>query len=136
MDMPMFVQVFLAPVRDNLPVQAGMFAVLLLVLLDVVFGVLNAIEHENLSSKKMREGVIHKMSEFGIVAVGIIVDGLFFAGLDLGFNGPILAFFLLCIIVMELASIMELLADMNPNLANSPIFKKLASVTSKEVVND
>ena len=133
MDVPMFVDVFLAPVRDNVPVQAAMFGMLLLVLLDIVFGVSNSLIQKNFSSKRFREGLIHKLSEFGIVAVGIIVDGLFFAGLDLGFNGPILSFFLICLIVMEIGSIMELMAEINHELQDNKIFKLLASVKTPDL---
>ena len=133
MDTPMFIDVFLAPVRDNVPVQAAMFAILLLVLLDVVFGISNSFIQKNFSSEKLREGLVHKLSEFGIIAVGIIIDGLFFAGLDLGFSGPILSFFLVCLIVMEIGSIMELMAEINPDLQNNKIFKLLASVKSPDM---
>lgn len=130
--MPIFVDVFMSPIRDNPQNQAALFAFLLLVLLDVVFGVSNALSKKDFSSTTLREGILHKVSEFGIVAVGVIVDGLLFAGLDLGFNGPVLAFFLVCLIVMELGSIMELLAEMNPDLANNKAFKLLASVKEPE----
>lgn len=129
---PQFIDVFLSPVRDNTQIQAALFAFMLLVLLDVIFGISNALMTKNFSSTVLREGIVHKLSEFGIIAVGIIVDGLLFAGLDLGFNGPVLAFFLVCLIVMELGSIMELLAQMNPDLANNKAFKLLASVKEPE----
>ena len=134
--MPMYVDVFLSPVRDNVQIQAALFAFMLLVLLDVIFGVSNALMTKNFSSTVLREGIVHKLSEFGIVAVGIIVDGLLFAGLDLGFNGPVLAFFIVALIVMELGSIMEILAQMNPDLANNKAFKLLASVKEPECEED
>lgn len=129
---PQYIDVFLSPVRDNTQIQAALFAFLVLALLDVIFGVSNALMAKNFSSTILREGIVHKMSEFGIIAVGVIVDGLLFAGLDLGFNGPVLAFFLVCLIIMELGSIMEILAEMNPELANNKAFKLLASVKELE----
>ena len=132
MDAPFFIEVFIAPVRDNLPVQSGMFGFLLLVLLDVLFGVSNSFIHKDFSSTKLREGLVHKLSEFGVVAMAIIIDGLFFAGFDLGFNGPILSFFLLCLIVMEIGSIMELMTEINPDLAKNRIFRLLESVKEPE----
>ena len=129
---PQYIDVFLSPVRDNGQIQAALFAFMLLVLLDVIFGISNALMNKNFSSTVLREGIVHKLSEFGIIAVGVIVDGLLFAGLDLGFNGPVLAFFLVCLIVMELGSIMELLAQMNPELANNKAFMLLASVKEPE----
>lgn len=129
---PQYIDVFLSPVRDNGQIQAALFAFMLLVLLDVIFGISNALMTKNFSSTVLREGIVHKLSEFGIIAVGVIVDGLLFAGLDLGFNGPVLAFFLLALIVMELGSIMELLAELNPALKNNAAFKLLASVKEPE----
>lgn len=129
---PQYIDVFLSPVRDNQQIQAALFAFMALVLLDVIFGISNALMTKNFSSTVLREGIVHKLSEFGIIAVGVIIDGLLFAGLDLGFNGPVLAFFLLALIVMELGSIMEILAEMNPELANNKAFKLLASVKEPE----
>lgn len=129
---PQYIDVFLSPVRDNAQIQAALFAFMALVILDVIFGISNALMTKNFSSTVLREGIVHKLSEFGIVAVGVIIDGLLFAGLDLGFNGPVLAFFLLALIVMELGSIMELLAELNPALKNNAAFKLLASVKEPE----
>lgn len=129
---PQYIDVFLSPVRDNGQIQAALFAFMLLVLLDVIFGISNALMTKNFSSTVLREGIVHKLSEFGIIAVGVIIDGLLFAGLDLGFNGPVLAFFLLALIVMELGSIMELLAELNPALKDNAAFKLLASVKEPE----
>lgn len=129
---PQYIDVFLSPVRDNAQIQAALFAFMALVILDVIFGISNALMTKNFSSTVLRDGIVHKLSEFGIIAVGVIVDGLLFAGLDLGFNGPVLAFFLLALIVMELGSIMEILAEMNPELANNKAFKLLASVKEPE----
>ena len=134
--MPLYIDVFLSPVRDNFQIQAALFAFMALVLLDVIFGISNAILKKEFSSTALRVGLIHKLSEFGIIAVGIIVDGLLFAGLDLGFNGPVLAFFIVALIVMELGSIMELLAKINPDLANNKAFKLLASVKEPEYGED
>ena len=129
---PQYIDVFLSPVRDNAQIQAALFAFMALVILDVIFGISNALMTKNFSSTVLRDGIVHKLSEFGIIAVGVIVDGLLFAGLDLGFNGPVLAFFLVCLIVMELGSIMELLAELNPQLKNNAAFKLLASVKEPE----
>lgn len=129
---PQYIDVFLSPVRDNAQIQAALFAFMALVILDVIFGISNALMTKNFSSTVLREGIVHKLSEFGIIAVGVIVDGLLFAGLDLGFNGPVLAFFLVALIVMELGSIMELLAEMNPALKDNAAFKLLASVKEPE----
>ena len=126
--LPQFIDVYMAPVRDNPIVQAMLFAVLILILADMLFGIINACMHHEFSSKKLREGLMHKTGELALVLVGIIIDGLIFAGIDIGVNGPILGVMLTAIIVMEIGSLMEIAAKMNPALADMQVFKVLASV--------
>ena len=128
MNIPEFIQVFMMPVRDNLPVQAALFAVLVLVFADMVFGIANACMQKKFSSSELRKGLLHKMGELAIILVGIVIDGLIFAGLDLGFSGPILVVTLASIILMEVGSLLELSAKMNPDLGKLNVFKLLASV--------
>lgn len=128
MNIPEFIQVFMMPVRDNLPVQAALFAVLVLVFADMVFGIANACMQKKFSSSELRKGLLHKMGELAIIIVGIVIDGLIFAGLDLGFSGPILVVTLASIILMEVGSLLELSAKMNPDLGKLNVFKLLASV--------
>lgn len=128
MNIPEFIQVFMMPVRDNLPVQAALFAVLVLVFADMVFGIANACMKKEFSSSELRKGLLHKMGELAIIIVGIVIDGLIFAGLDLGFSGPILVVTLASIILMEVGSLLELSAKMNPDLGKLNVFKLLASV--------
>ena len=125
---PTFIDVFLAPVRDNLWSQVSITALMLLILLDWCFGVGNALGQHKFSSERMRQGIGHKCTELGFVMVGIIADGLLFAGLDIGFNGPVLVAIALYLCVMEIGSLLETFADMNPHLADTAVFKLLESV--------
>lgn len=126
--LPQFISVFMAPVRDNAVIQAALFAMLILILADMVFGVINACAQGKFSSKELRKGLLHKTGELAIVLVGVIMDGLIFAGLDFGMSGPILGVVLTSIIIMEIGSIMEISAEMNPDLQKIGAFKLLASV--------
>lgn len=125
---PTFFDVFIAPVRDNPIAQAAIVGLLLLIALDWCFGLGNAIAHHEFSSAKMREGIGHKCSELGFVLVGIIADGLLFAGLDIGLNGPVLIAVTAYLCVMEIGSLLEIFAKMNPQLADSAVFRLLQSV--------
>lgn len=125
---PLWLDVFLAPVRDCFPAQVAIVALIVLILLDWVFGVGNACAKHEFSSEKMRLGIGHKCSELGFVLVGIVADAMFFAGLDLGFTGPILTAIALYLCVMEIGSLLETFAKINPQLADSPVFKLLESV--------
>jgi len=120
--------IFLSPVRDCFPAQVAIIALLILILLDWVFGISNALIHGEFSSTKMRQGIGHKCTELGFVVVGILVDAMIMSGLDIGFNGPILTTVALYMCIMEIGSLLETFAKMNPELAKSPVFKLLASV--------
>lgn len=124
---PLWLDVFLSPVRDCFPAQVAIVALVVLILLDWVFGVGNACAKHEFSSEKMRLGIGHKCSELGFVLVGIVADAMFFAGLDLGFTGPILTAIALYLCVMEIGSLLETFAKINPQLADSPVFKLLES---------
>ncbi len=125
--MPLF-ETFLAPVRDCFPAQVAIAALLILILLDWVFGIGNAMMKHEFSSEKMRQGIGHKMSELGFVCVGIVMDAMISAGLDIGFEAPILTTTTVYLCIMEIGSLMEIFAKINPQLASSPVFQLLASV--------
>lgn len=125
--LPIYLDVFLSPIRDNNVIQAAIVGLLALMVLDFVFGIANACIKGEYSSAKMREGLGHKCTELGYVAVGIIADGLIFAGLDIGITGPVLGFIIAYLCVMEIGSLLEIFAKINPDLANSPVFKLLES---------
>ena len=127
MDMPYYLDVFLSPVRDNPVAQAAIIGLLLLIVLDFAFGFAGAWARGEFESRKMREGIAHKCSELGFVIVGVIMDALLFAGLDMGFNGPILVGVVGYLCVMEVGSLLESFVKLNPKLGDSPVFKLLAT---------
>lgn len=132
MQIPTWIDVFLAPLRDSQPAKVAVMAVLLLIVLDIIFGVLNACIHKEFSSEKMREGIGHKCSELGFMLVGLIVDGTIVGGVDLGFKAPVLVTICVYIALMEIGSLLETFVRMNPALEESPLFRLLASVKGLE----
>lgn len=126
--MDMLLEAFLTPVRDCFPAQVAIVALLVLILLDWVFGIGNALMKHEFSSEKMRQGIGHKCTELGFVMVGILADAMISSGLDIGFQGPVLTTIAVYLCVMEIGSLMETWAKINPQLAESPVFKLLASV--------
>lgn len=124
----LLLETFLSPIRDCFPAQVAVAALLLLILLDWIFGIANALLHHEFSSGKMREGIGHKCSELGFVIVGIIMDAMITSGLNIGFGGPILTTIAVYLCVMEVGSLLEIFAKINPQLADSPVFKLLATV--------
>lgn len=125
---PEFIDIYMTPVRDNPIIQAMLFAVLILILADMVFGIINACAHHEFSSKKLREGLMHKTGELCIIIIGVVIDGLIFAGIDMGVSGPILGVILGSIIFMEIGSLMEIAAQLNPELQAIKAFKLLSTV--------
>ena len=121
-------ETFLTPVRDCFPAQVTIASLLILILLDWIFGISNALIQHEFSSEKMRQGIGHKCSELGFVLVGIVMDAMIMSGLDLGFQGPILTTITLYLCIMEIGSLLETFAKINPELGNSPAFKLLATV--------
>ena len=130
------VEIFFAPIHNNITAQAALIAMLILILLDWVFGIGNACANHEFSSEKMREGISHKCSELGFVLVGMVSDAMLFAGLDIGLNGPVLITITLYICIMEIGSLLETFVKMNPLLGDSPIFKLLASAHMITIKHD
>lgn len=116
-------------------IQAALVGFLALIVLDFVFGIVNAILQREFSSEVMRKGIGHKSAELGYVMVGLVADGLICAGLNIGITGPVLAIILGYLCVMEIGSLLEIFSKMNPDIAASRIGKVLASVKPPEVEN-
>ena len=136
---PLYIDAFLAPIRDEQAAQVAVMAVLLLTVLDVIFGLVNAIASKSFSSAKMRAGIAHKSASMGFLLVGIVVDGTIIGGLDLGFSAPVLTTICVYLCLMEVASLLESFALLNPHLSNSPLFRLLeasGAITEKETGND
>lgn len=124
-NLPYFLDVFIQPIRDNQIAQVAFVAVLILIALDIVFGVVTAAVKHEYESKKMREGIGHKASEFGLLMIALVVDGLIVGGVDIGFSSPVFVASCVYLCIMEIASLLEIISRANPKLANSPLFKLL-----------
>ena len=122
---PIWIDVFVSVIRDNTTEQVALMAVLLLILLDWVFGVANALAHHEFSSTKMREGIGHKCSELGFCLVGVVIDGTLIGGVDLGYTAPVFTVVCMYICLMEIGSLLEIFCKMNPAMADNPIMQLL-----------
>lgn len=129
-------EIFTAPIRECLPAQVAIIALLILILLDWVFGIGNAMMKHEFKSEKMREGIGHKCSELGFITVGVVMDAMISSGLNIGFDAPILTTMAVYLCIMEVGSLMETFAKINPQLAGSPAFKLLESVHLIEKESD
>jgi toxin secretion/phage lysis holin len=94
--------------------------VFLLILIDYITGVVNAIMHSELSSKKMRQGLGHKFAYLAIICVALIVEyGSDY--INLGIELPIFIPACTGICLIEITSIMENCMKINPELSKSNI---------------
>lgn len=94
--------------------------VFLLVLIDYVTGIVNAIMHGELSSEKMRQGLGHKFAYLAIICVALIVEyGSTY--INLGIELPVFIPVCTGICLIEITSIMENCAKINPELNDSKI---------------
>lgn len=130
--MPPYIDVFLQPVRDHQALVA-IIACMALAAMDVLFGVLNAwfVQHD-FSSHEFRAGLLRKLSNFGMIIAADIVDGMLLGGLELGFQ-PVLITVALSLALMELVSLLEIFAEMHPEITEAPWYQMLAH--SKEGLN-
>lgn len=123
--LPSYLDVFLAPIRDNQIAQTLTVGLMMLAALDVAMGVINAwfIQH-NFASHALREGIVRKLANLGLLVVALILDGLLLGGLDLGFQ-PLYVSVATMLALMEVASLLEIFAEMHPELSDTEIYKML-----------
>lgn len=94
--------------------------VFLLVLIDYITGVVNAIMHGELSSKKMRQGLGHKFTYLAIICVALIMEyGSDYINLGIGL--PVFIPVCAGICLTEITSIIENCVKINPDLSKSNI---------------
>lgn len=104
--------------------------VFLLVLIDYVTGVVNAVMHGELSSEKMRQGLGHKFAYLAIICVALLVEyGSDF--INLGIELPIFIPVCASICLIEITSIMENCIKINPELSSSNILN-IFNINNKE----
>lgn len=128
METPIYLYAFWAPIHENPAVQVMLVAVFGLILADLAFGMLGAVVQKDFKSTKIREGLAHKCSEVVFLLVADIVDALLFAGIKLPFeipNGCALMTVGIALILMEIASLMEVATRINPKLSENPLFQIL-----------
>lgn len=120
---------FLTPIMDD-KAQVAIIALMLLALMDVLFGVCNAwfVQHD-FSSHELRAGLIRKLGNLGMVAMADIIDAMLLGGLELGVK-PVLMTITVSLAMMEVMSLLEIFAEMHPEISDAPWYQML--LRSKE----
>lgn len=103
---------------------------LVFILLDVMTGIAKGASQHNLSSEKMKQGFWHKLGIIAALIVAGMLDAAAATGLDLGFEVPVFEGVCTYVVLMELLSILENIAEINPELAGSHVFQLLQGTTS------
>lgn len=121
--MPAF-EYFIMPIHD-LRAQIAVIALCFLSLMDVLFGCMNAmaVQHD-FASHEFRAGLVRKLSNLGMVVAADIVDAMLLGGLELGFQ-PVLLMVTVSLALMELWSLLEIFAEMHPEISDSEWYKML-----------
>lgn len=104
-------------------------AVTFFIVTDYVTGVAKAIMQDNLSSRKMREGLGHKFAYFVLVLTSWFIDEVNLH-VDLGLPVSVFVCTVGGVSLIELTSILENITAINPELANAPFMKIFAQSTS------
>ena len=128
MTQPIWLYAFWAPIHENTAVQIMLVAVGVLVVADLLFGMIGAVVQHNFQSTKIREGLAHKCAEFAFILVADVLDALLYGGVELPFeipNGSAMMVVCLALILMEIASLMEVATRIYPKLAENPLFRIL-----------
>lgn len=113
----------------NIYVGEGV-AVFMFIILDVASGLIKAIILGNLSSGKMREGLMHKFAYIIILVLSYMIElGQPYTGVRIDF--PLITTVVAFIIMSEIMSIFENCCEMNPELRESHI-AKFFDLTDKE----
>ena len=108
----------------------ALIAVLFFVSTDYITGIVKAIMANNLSSKKMREGLGHKFAYLALILTSYMID-TFSVHVDLGL--PVHVYLVTCggICLIELTSIIENITQINPELKDVP-FMQIFSTTNTD----
>lgn len=105
-------------------------AVMFFIVTDYVTGVAKAIMQDNLSSKKMREGLGHKFAYFILVLTAWFIDEVNLH-VDLGLPVSVFVCTVGGICLIELTSILENITVINPELADAPFMQIFAQNSTK-----
>lgn len=103
-------------------------AILFFISVDYITGVIKAIMQDNLNSKRMREGLGHKLTYLILTLTAWFTDMLN-THLSLGFPVNVFTCVISGICLIELTSIIENITAINPELENAPFMSIFAKNT-------
>lgn len=99
------------------PDMWALIAALFFIATDYLTGIVKAIMQNNLSSRKMREGLGHKFTYLVIITVAYAIDTVS-AHVSLGLPANVFIITVGGVCLIELTSILENICEINPELKN------------------
>jgi len=101
------------------------------IILDMITGLIKAFKNRSYTSTVMREGLFHKCGSIICIVFSVLVD---YAQnyLDLGVSVPVSVPVCVYICLMEAGSIIENVAEINPEIVPEKISKYFHKLTDKE----
>lgn len=125
MQLPIFIDVFMEPLRDNTVAQVAFTAFCFLMVLDILLGYAAAVANKTVKSAKMRMGLWHKTGEMSIILVGDVLDGMLLGGIDMPFTAPVTTAMIVYLAINEAVSCMENIVKLDPELGDKRFFRVL-----------
>lgn len=116
--------------------QWGIILACIMMCADVLVGFIGAIIQHNISSTKMREGILHKILMLILIFLCLIIEIAASHMFKLPYDIPTCEVICGYVVVMELASIIENISTAYPEFAKSDLAKLFNLNEKKEVDND
>ena len=110
----------------------AIIACLVMMVFDIITGVIAAWKNKDIQSTKMREGLFHKGTLILLIILAWLCELFVMHVPDLGITIPLVIPACVIIFAMELVSITENAAEINPELKDSKLLK-LFNVSNDEV---
>lgn len=101
----------------------AIIACLVMMVFDIITGFLGAWKNKDIQSTKMREGLFHKGSLILIIVLAWLCELFIMHVPDLGVSVPLVIPACVLIFSMELVSITENVAEINPELKDSKLLQ-------------
>lgn len=136
MQPPIFIDVFVMPLRDNSVAQVAFAALCFLMMLDILLGYAAAVKGKTVKSSKMREGLWHKTGEISVIVIGDVLDGMLLGGINMPFTAPVTATVIIYLAVNEAISCMENVVKLDPELGNKRFFRVLMEALKETDTKD
>ena len=110
----------------------AIIACLVMMVFDIITGITAAWKNKDIQSTKMREGLFHKGTLILLIILAWVCELFVMHVPDLGITIPLVIPACIIIFAMELVSITENAAEINPELKDSKLLK-LFNVSNDEV---